>query len=125
VATAAAVLGIVAGSLSILVGLLFAAAVLSGEGDAPSTVLALGLPCGAGLLTGGIRLLGRHSPTPLFAAALASVAVLFLFLVVGATTLDSSDVLGITAFLVFALPLPVLTAVFARLPATVGWAAAR
>jgi hypothetical protein len=51
--------------------------------------------------------------------------VLFLFLVVGATTLDSSDVLGITAFLVFALPLPVLTAVFARLPATVGWAAAR
>jgi hypothetical protein len=34
-------------------------------------------------------------------------------------------VIGLAVFLVFALPLPVLTAVFARLPATVGWAAAR
>ena len=124
VATAAAVLGIVAGSLSLLVGLLFAVLLLSGEADAPGTVLALGLPCGAALLTGGIRLLTRHSPTPLFAAALAAVAVLVLFFVVGAGTLDSSDVAGVTAFLVLALPLPVLTAVFARLPATLGWATA-
>ncbi len=125
VATAAGVLGIVTGSLSALVGLLFTVAVLSGEGDAPSRVLALGLPCGAALLVGGIRLLNRYSPTPLFAASLVAVVVLFLFLVAAAGTLDSDGVIGVTAFLVFALPLPVLTAVFARLPATVGWAADR
>jgi hypothetical protein len=99
--------------------------VLTGEDDAVALLLALGLPCGAALLTGGIRLLGRHSPAPLFASALAAVGVLLLAFVAGAATLDSSDVVGITGFLVFALPLPVLTAVFARLPATVGWAAAR
>ncbi|MGY1694137.1 MULTISPECIES: hypothetical protein [unclassified Geodermatophilus] len=125
VATAAGVLGIVAGSLSGLVALVLTAAVLSGDDDAVSIVLVLGLPCGAALVTGGIRLLTRHSPAPLFVSALAAVAVLFLALAVGAGTLGADGLVGFTAFLVFALPLPVLTAVFARLPATVGWAAGR
>lgn len=123
VATAAGVLGIVTGALSALVALVFTVAVLSGEEDGPSVVLMLGLPCGAALIAGGIRLLNRRSPTPVFAAALAAVVVLFLTLVVGATTLDRDGVVGLSVFLVLALPLPVLTAVFARLPATVGWAA--
>ncbi len=125
VATAAGVLGIVTGALSLLVSLVLTVAVLSGEDDAVSVVLMLGLPCGAVLIAGGTRLLNRHSATMVFAAALASVVVLFLALAVGAGTADSSDVVGLAVFLVFALPLPVLTAVFARLPATVGWAAAR
>ena len=125
VATAAGVLGIVTGALSLLVSLVLTVAVLSGEDDAVSVVLMLGLPCGAVLIAGGTRLLNRHSATLVFAAALASVVVLFLALAVGAGTADSSDVVGLAVFLVFALPLPVLTAVFARLPATVGWAAAR
>jgi hypothetical protein len=119
------VLGIVAGSLSGLVGLALTVAALGGADDAVGLVLALGLPCGVALVTGGIRLLGRHSPGPLSASALAAVAVLLLALLVGAGTLDPGDLAGLTGFLVFALPLPVLTAVFARLPATVGWAAAR
>ena len=125
VATTAGVLGIVTGGLSLLVSLVLTVAVLSGEDDAVSVVLVLGLPCGAVLIAGGIRLLNRHSPTLVFAGALAAVAVLFLALAVGAGTAGSSDVIGLAVFLVFALPLPVLTAVFARLPATVGWAAAR
>ncbi len=125
VATAAGVLGIVTGGLSLLVSLVLTVAVLSGEDDAVSVVLMLGLPCGAVLIAGGVRLLNRHSPTLVVAASLASVVVLFLALAVGAGTADGSDVIGLTVFLVLALPLPVLTAVFARLPATVGWAAAR
>ncbi len=125
VATAAGVLGIVTGGLSLLVSLVLTVAVLSGEDDAVSVVLMLGLPCGAVLIAGGVRLLNRHSPTLVVAASLASVVVLFLALAVGAGTADGSDVIGLAVFLVFALPLPVLTAVFARLPATVGWAAAR
>ncbi|MGY1673094.1 hypothetical protein [Geodermatophilus sp. SYSU D00710] len=125
VATTAGVLGIVTGSLSALVALFLLVVVLGGDDDAPTLVLVLGLPCGAALVAAGIRLLGRHSPTPLFASALAAVAVLVLALAVGAGTLDPDDLVGLTAFLVFALPLPVLTAVFARLPATVGWAAGR
>ncbi len=125
VATTAGVLGIVTGGLSLLVSLVLTVAVLSGEDDAVSVVLMLGLPCGAVLIAGGVRLLNRHSPTLVVAASLASVVVLFLALAVGAGTADGSDVIGLTVFLVLALPLPVLTAVFARLPATVGWAAAR
>lgn len=125
VATTAGVLGIVTGGLSLLVSLVLAVAVLAGDDDAVSVVLLLGLPCGALCLAGGVRLLGRHSPTLLLTAALASVVVLFLALAVGAGTAGSADVVGLTVFLVLALPLPVLTAVFARLPATVGWAAAR
>ncbi|GAB3195431.1 hypothetical protein GCM10027261_15710 [Geodermatophilus arenarius] len=125
-ATTAAVLGFVTGGLTALVSLAFLVAVLTGAEDDPITVtLLLGLPCAAGLVTGAARLLGRHSPTVLFASALASVVVLFLALVVGAASQDADDVAGFTAFLVFALPLPVLTAVFARLPRTVGWAGSR
>ncbi len=125
VATAAGVLAIVTGGLSLLVSLVLTIAVLSGEDDAVSVVLVLGLPCGAVLVAGGVRLLNRHSPTLVVAGALASVVVLFLALAVGAGTAGSADVVGLAVFLVLALPLPVLTAVFARLPATVGWAAAR
>ncbi|SFP66011.1 hypothetical protein SAMN05660464_3809 [Geodermatophilus dictyosporus] len=123
VATAAAVLGLVTGGLTGLVSLLFLVAVLGGDEDAVPATLVLGLPCAAGLVTGGVWLLGRRSPLPLFCSALAAVVVLFLVLVVVAATEDADAVAGFGLFLVFALPLPVLTAVFARLPRTTGWAA--
>jgi hypothetical protein len=120
------VLGFVTGGLTALVSLAFLVAVLTGEEDDPiTTTLLLGLPCAAGLLTGAARLLGRRSPAVLFASALASVVVLFLALVVGAASQDAEEVTGFAVFLVLALPLPVLTAVFARLPRTLGWAGSR
>ncbi|MBM7806546.1 hypothetical protein JOD57_002383 [Geodermatophilus bullaregiensis] len=124
VATAAAVLGFVTGGLTLVVSLFLLALTVGGEGD-PATTTLLGLPCAAGLVSGGVRLLGRRSPLVLSTSALAAVVVLFLALVAAAGTLDADDVEGLVVVLVLALPLPVLTAVFSRLPATVGWASSR
>jgi hypothetical protein len=125
-ATTAAVLGFVTGGLTALVSLALLVAVLTGGEDDPITAtLLLGIPCAAGLITGAARLLGRRSPVVLFASALASVVVLFLALAVGAASQDADDIVGFTVFLVLAVPLPVITAVFARLPRTLGWAGSR
>jgi hypothetical protein len=53
----------------------------------------------------------------------AAVAVLVLALIAGAATLSGDSMLGLGMFVLFALVLPVLTAVFARLPRVRGWAA--
>jgi hypothetical protein len=66
----------------------------------------------------------RRSPGLLFGAALASVGVLVLVAVVGSATLYGDSRAGVILFVGFALPLPVLTAVFARQPRVRGWAAA-
>ncbi|HEX2073868.1 MAG TPA: hypothetical protein VHF92_08795 [Geodermatophilus sp.] len=123
-ATAAAVLGFVTGGLTALVCLGFLFAVAAGDDDAPSVLLVLGLPCAAGLIAGGVRLLSRRRGDLLFGSAVAAVAVLVLAFVAGAVTLPAEGVLGLGVFLLFALPLPVLTAVFARLPRVTGWQAA-
>jgi hypothetical protein len=65
----------------------------------------------------------RNSPGLLFGAAVAAVAVLVLALIAGAATLSGDSMLGLGMFVLFALVLPVLTAVFARLPRVRGWAA--
>jgi hypothetical protein len=125
-ATAAAVLGFVTGGLTVLSCLGFLLTVLVGEDDAPTRVLLLGPVCAAGLITGGVRLLGRRSPVVLFGSALASVAVLVLALLVAVVTIDrSGGVDGLAVFVLMAAILPVLTAIFAWLPTVRGWAAAR
>jgi hypothetical protein len=120
-ATAAAVLGFVTGGLTLLGSLGFLIAAANGDGDAATVVLVLGLPCAAGMIYGGVRLLGRRSPVPLFASALAAVGVLLIALLVAAGTLRGDAMAGIAFFAVLAGVLPVLTAVFARLPVTLGW----
>jgi hypothetical protein len=52
------------------------------------------------------------------------VGVLLLTLLVGWATLGAGDRTGLTVFLLLAAPLPVLTAVYARLGRVTGWAAA-
>jgi hypothetical protein len=125
-ATTAAVLGFVTGGLTILTCLGFLLVVLVGEDDAPTRVLLLGALCAAGLITGGVRLLGRRSPVVLFGSALASVAVLLMALLVGVVTIDrTGGTEGLAIFVLMAAILPVLTAIFAWLPIVRGWAAAR
>jgi hypothetical protein len=120
------VLGFVTGGLTVLSCLGFLLTVLVGEDDAPTRVLLLGPVCAAGLITGGVRLLGRRSPVVLFGSALASVAVLVLALLVAVVTIDrSGGVDGLAVFVLMAAILPVLTAIFAWLPTVRGWAAAR
>jgi hypothetical protein len=100
--------------------------VLFGEDDPVSVLLTLGLPCAAGLIAGGVRLQDRRSPVPLFGSAIGCCAVLLLAWVAGALTIDRSDGLeGLSVFVMAALVLPVLTAIFAWLPVVRAWAAAR
>jgi hypothetical protein len=73
---------------------------------------------------GAAQLLRRRPPALLFGSALAAVGVLLLTLLVGSATLGAGDRTGLTVFLLLAAPLPVLTAVYARLGRVTGWAAA-
>jgi hypothetical protein len=126
VATAASVLGFVTGGLTMLFSFGFLIAVLAGEDDVVTQTLLLGALSAAGLITGAVRLLGRRSPTVLFGSSLASVAVLLLALLAAAVTIDRTSGLdGILMFVLFAMVLPVVTAVFAWLPVVRGWAADR
>jgi hypothetical protein len=126
IATAAAVLGFVTAGLTILVSGLLLIGVFNGDDDLPSLVLALGLPCAAGLIVGGVRLQDRRSPTTLFLSAVGCVAVLLLAWLAGAATIDRTNGLeGLTVFVVGALVLPILTACFAWQRVVRGWAAAR
>jgi hypothetical protein len=126
VATAASVLGFVTGGLTLLFSFGFLIAVLAGEDDVVTQTLLLGVLSAAGLITGAVRLLGRRSPTVLFGSSLASVAVLLMALLAAAVTIDRTSGLdGIVMFVLFAMVLPVVTAVFAWLPVVRGWAADR
>ena len=124
-ATAAAVLGFVAGGLTILVSLGMLVSVLSGDGDAPTGVLVLGLPCAAGLITGGVWLMQRRSAQLLTWSAVASAVVLVVALLAGTATLDGEDVVGLLFFTLFALVMPVLIAVFSVRRTVADWLAAR
>ncbi|HEY0125997.1 MAG TPA: hypothetical protein VGB58_02535 [Blastococcus sp.] len=123
-ATAAAVLGHVTGGLTALVMLGILVAVLDGDDDPSTLLMLLGIPCAVAIVAGAAALLGRRTAELLFRAALASVAVLALVLVVGLATLDGDARVGMLGTVVLALPLPVLTAVFARRPVVRGWVAA-
>jgi hypothetical protein len=123
-ATAAAVLGHVTGGLTALVMLGILVSVLDGDDDPSTVLMLLGIPCAVAIIAGAAALLGRRTAALLFRAALASIAVLVLVLVVGLATLDGEARLGMLVTVVLALPLPILTAVFAHRPQVRGWAAA-
>ena len=124
-ATAAAVLAIVTGSLTALGGLGMLVAALTGDDDLPTLVLALGLPVGGVLLAGGISLLGRRRADWVLWSAVAAIAVLVLALFGAVLTLDSDGAIGVLVFTVFALPLPVVTAALSGQRRVQQWAAAQ
>ena len=123
-ATAAAVLGFVTGGLTIAFLLVMLVAVLAGQEDVATwLLLLLGVPCAVGLLTGAAELMRRRSTSVLFGSAVSAVAVLLVALVAGLAELAADDVVGLVIFVVIALPLPVLTAVFAKVGTVTGWVA--
>jgi hypothetical protein len=124
-ATAAGVLGYVTAGLTIVFSLVFLLILMTGNGDATMAVLVLGLPCAAGLIVGALQPLRRRSAQILFASAAASVAILMISLIVGVGFLTQDDLLGLAVFIAVALPLPLLTAIFARARAVRGWLGAR
>jgi hypothetical protein len=116
------VLGIVTGGLTALAALFLLGLSFSGDGDAISMFLLVsGVPCAAGLLTGGIRLLGGHRRGMLVASSLAAIAVLVLAFLIGMARYDGEDVVGLFLWVLFALPLPVATAIVAAQPTVKGW----
>jgi hypothetical protein len=125
VATAAIALGFVTGGLTALGSLGFLLAVASGDDDLATSMLLLGLPCAIGMIVGSAQLVRRHPPAVLFGSSVAAVAVLVLALVAGAATLSGDGLAGLSFFVLLAVVLPVVTAVFARLPRVRGWTATR
>jgi hypothetical protein len=121
VVTAAGVLGIVTGGLTAFVSLIMLIAVAGGEDDVATLLLTLGLPCAVGLITGGVRVLQGHAPRLLFVSALAAVGVLLATLVGSLLTMSETGRFGVTAFVVFAAVLPIVTAVLARLRQVTAW----
>jgi hypothetical protein len=118
------VLGYVTGGLTALVMLGILLSVLDGDDDPSTLLMLLGIPCAVAVIAGAAALLGRRTAELLFRGALASIAVLSLVLVVGLATLAGDGLLGMLVTVVPALPLPILTAVFARQPQVRGWVAA-
>lgn len=121
-ATTAAVFGFVAGGLTALVSLGMFIAVLGGDGDPATMLLSLGLPCAAGLITGGVHLMQRRSTNVLYWSSVASLGVLALTLLVALVGMDGDDRIGVSVFVVFACVLPVVTAVLSRVRSVTGWA---
>jgi hypothetical protein len=120
-ATAAGVLGYVTAGLTLVFSLFILLVTLSGSGDPTVTVLLLGLPCAVGLIVGAAQILRRRSTRALFASAASAVGVLMVSLVMGLGSLPQDELLGQAVFVVFALPLPLLTAIFARARSVTGW----
>ena len=123
-ATAAAVLGFVTAGLTLIAGLVLVIKELTGHDDAPTAVLLLGIPCAAAQILGGVWLLRRRSRTVLLVSALAAVAVLIGALVAAAVDLPRQGFVGFLVFFFPALPLPVVTAVFAWQRTVSSWIAA-
>jgi hypothetical protein len=119
------VLGFVTAGLTAVSTLMLLATVLGGDRYVFTYVLLLGLPCAAGLLIGATDVVRRRSWTILFGSAVAAIAVLGAALVAGAFELPGDEAVGLAMFMTFALPLPVLTAVFTRLGTVTGRVAAR
>ena len=122
VATAAAVLGFVTAGLTLAMQVVFIAALNSGNGDPATAILLLGIPCAAGLIVGGVRLLGRRTHQVLLSSAVASILVLVLALVVGlATSPGGNDLPGLLIILVLASALPITTTALAAQRSVSGW----
>ena len=121
IATAAAVMGFVTGGLTALGGLIALISVLLADADLPTGLLALGLPCAAGLIRGGVSLLNRDSERVLVASAVLSVVVLVFALVAGVIGYSGDDVVGLLVFVVLAGSLPVVTGALAVSRTVKGW----
>ncbi len=121
VVTAAGVLGIVTGGLTAFGSLIMVIAAARGTDDVSTLLLTLGLPCAVGLVTGGVRVLQGRPSRLLFASALAAIGVLLAALVSSMLTMSGTDRFGVTAFVVFAAVLPIVTAVLARLRQVTAW----
>jgi hypothetical protein len=122
-ATAAAVLGFVTAGLTLMMELVFVVELAGGLEDGPTAIMLFGIPAAGGLIAGGVRLLGGHSSALLFGSGLAAIGVLALSWLVALGTLPRDGVLAVTVFVVLALPLPVLTTVFAWTPTVRRWTA--
>jgi len=111
-ATAAAVLGIVTGSLTLIGGLVFLVAGLTGDGDVATWLLALGVPLGVVLLVGGIGLLSRRQVGLVLWTAVGAAVLLVVALLGGVLDHrgDSDAIDAMLGFTLFALPLPIVTA---------------
>jgi hypothetical protein len=57
----------------------------------------------------------------LVASSLAAIAVLVLAFLIGMARYDGEDVVGLFFWVLFALPLPVATAIVAAQPTVKGW----
>jgi hypothetical protein len=122
--TAAAVLGFVTAGLTVVVCLFMVADMAGRTSDVSEKLFLLGFGSAIGLVIGGVRLLQRYSPVVLFGSAVASVAILLISLLTGLSTLYPDQIAGLVLTVVLALPLPILTAVFAWQPRVRGWAEA-
>ena len=94
----------------------------SGAGASEQALLLL-LPCAAGILAGALRLLHRRSRGLLLGSSLAAVALLAGVLVTELVA-DPAELVDLLVWAVFALPLPVVTAVFTARRAVADWLAA-
>jgi hypothetical protein len=121
IATAAAVLGFVTGGLTAIASFFFLIAVLFGGADLPTGLLALGLPCAAGLIRGGVVLMRRDSTRVLTASAVISVVVLLFALLAGFLSYSGSEMLGFAVFVFLAAALPIVTACLAASGTVRGW----
>ncbi|WP_205730072.1 hypothetical protein [Blastococcus sp. TF02-8] len=120
-ATTAAVFGFVTGGLTAFVSLGTLVGVLSGGGDPVTTMLSLGAPCAAGLITGGVHLMQRRSARVLFWSAVASIGVLALAVLSALISLTGDDQVGAVVVCLVAAVLPVVTAVLARTRIVTEW----
>jgi hypothetical protein len=114
----------VTAGLTFIVCLFMVADIAGGGADVSEKLFLLGFGSATGLVVGGVRLLQRYSPVVLFGSAVASVAILLIALLTGLTTLYPDQIAGLVATVVVALPLPLLTAVFAWQGRVRGWAEA-
>ncbi|TFV51822.1 hypothetical protein [Blastococcus sp. TF02A-35] len=121
-ATTATVFGFVTGGLTAFGSLVMLLAVLAGDADGATLVLALGLPCAVGLVVGGARLLQRRSTKVLFWSAIAALAVLAAALLTAVADMPGDEAAAVAAFVLMACVLPVVTAVLSRVPTVTGWA---
>ena len=124
VATAAGVLARVAAGLTFFVQLVFVAPGLDGQDGVSQWLMLLGLPCAGGMIVGANRLMWHRSSRLVFASSAAAVAVLLLVFLVGLGELRGAELIGLVFFVVLALPLPLLAAIFTQAPAVKSWLAA-
>jgi hypothetical protein len=121
IATAAAVLGFVTAGLTAFVSFFSLVALLFGGADLPTGLLALGLPCAAGLIRGGVLVLRRDSTAVLTGSGVSAVVVLLLVLAGGASSLDGPGMIALGVFAALASVLPIVTVALAASGTVRGW----